>query len=44
MAGEEPASAIAREIFEETSLRVVPRRISGVYTTPIISYPNGDRA
>ena len=42
--GEEPAKAIVRELFEETSLRVVVQRLTGVYTTPIINYPNGDRA
>jgi 8-oxo-dGTP diphosphatase len=42
--GENPADAIVREVFEETAVHVQPVRISGVYTTPTITYPNGDRA
>lgn len=42
--GEEPAEAVVREVLEETGVRVVPLAISGVYTTPVITYPNGDRA
>jgi 8-oxo-dGTP pyrophosphatase MutT (NUDIX family) len=42
--GEEPADAVVREVYEETALRVEPVRIIGVYTTPIITYPNQDRA
>ena len=42
--GEEPANAIVREVFEETAVRVEPIRITGVYTSPLITYPNGDRA
>jgi len=41
--GEEPADAVVREVFEETGIQVEPERISGVYLTPVITYPNGDR-
>ncbi|HLL87737.1 MAG TPA: NUDIX domain-containing protein [Tepidisphaeraceae bacterium] len=39
--GEEPAVACAREVLEETGCRVVVERVSGVYLTPVITYPNG---
>ena len=39
-----PATAVVREVFEETGVNVVPERIIGVYTTPLLTYPNGDRA
>ncbi|HSI32446.1 MAG: NUDIX domain-containing protein [Phycisphaerae bacterium] len=42
--GEEPADGVAREVFEEAGVRVEPERITGVYTTPVLTYPNGDRA
>ncbi len=42
--GEEPAETVVREVLEETAVRVLPVRISEVYTTPIITYPNGDKA
>lgn len=41
--GEEPADAVVREVFEETGVEVVPERITGVYNTPVITYPNGDQ-
>ena len=41
---EEPADAVVREVFEETAVRVAPERVTGVYTTPVITYDNGDRA
>jgi 8-oxo-dGTP pyrophosphatase MutT (NUDIX family) len=41
--GEEPADAAAREVLEETGLRVVPERVVGVYTDPVVTYPNGDK-
>lgn len=41
--GEEPADAVVREVFEETGVRVVPERITGVYSTPVVEYPNGDQ-
>lgn len=42
--GEEPANAVVREVREETAVEVLPQRISGVYSTPVITYSNGDRA
>jgi 8-oxo-dGTP pyrophosphatase MutT (NUDIX family) len=41
--GEEPADAVVREVGEETGVDVVPERIVGVYTTPAVVLPNGDR-
>lgn len=41
--GEEPADAIVREMKEETGLDVEPVRIVGVYASPNITYPNGDK-
>ena len=40
--GEEPADDVAREALEETGLIVMPDAITGVYTHPPASYPNGD--
>ncbi len=42
--GETPATAVVREVLEETGVRAVPERVTGVYTTPLLTYPNGDRA
>ncbi|GAA1849273.1 NUDIX hydrolase [Asanoa iriomotensis] len=42
--GEEPATAIVREVFEETGVRVAPERISSVTVSPVVEYPNGDVA
>lgn len=42
--GEEPAAACKREVLEETGLEIVIDRISGVYMTPPVKYPNGDVA
>jgi 8-oxo-dGTP pyrophosphatase MutT (NUDIX family) len=42
--GEEPAAACKREVFEETGLEIAIDRISGVYMTPPVTYPNGDVA
>jgi len=42
--GEAPADGVVREVFEETGVQVEPQRITGVYNTPVITYPNGDRA
>jgi 8-oxo-dGTP pyrophosphatase MutT (NUDIX family) len=41
--GEELADALVREVQEETSLIVEPLHITGVYTTPKITYSNGDQ-
>jgi 8-oxo-dGTP diphosphatase len=42
--GEHPADGIVREVLEETGLRVHPERVSGVYLTPVYTYPDGNRA
>ena len=41
--GEEPAAAVVREVLEETGVQVIPERITGVYITPVITYPNGHK-
>jgi ADP-ribose pyrophosphatase YjhB (NUDIX family) len=43
---ETPADAVVREAWEETGLRVQPRRVFGVYGGPefIVRYPNGDES
>jgi 8-oxo-dGTP pyrophosphatase MutT (NUDIX family) len=41
--GEEPAAAIAREVWEETGVRVVPERVVATYADPLSLYPNGDQ-
>ena len=41
--GEQPATSMAREIWEETGLKVIPERISSVETEPLLIYPNGDQ-
>ena len=45
-AGESVAEACAREVWEETGLRVEVLRLIGVYSDPhrIIVYPDGNRA
>jgi 8-oxo-dGTP pyrophosphatase MutT (NUDIX family) len=40
--GEEPAVAVLREVLEETGIVARIDRVSGVYTTRVITYPNGD--
>ncbi len=42
--GEEPAIAIAREVQEETGVKVIPERLVGVYSDSDVPerYPNGD--
>ena len=40
--GEQPATAVVREVLEETNLRVTPERVSSVLSHPH-TYPNGDR-
>ena len=41
--GEQPGDCIAREIWEEARVRVVPDRLVRVSADPEIVYPNGDR-
>jgi 8-oxo-dGTP diphosphatase len=41
---EEPADAVVREVLEETGVRVKVDRVSGVYTSRRLTYPNGDLA
>jgi 8-oxo-dGTP pyrophosphatase MutT (NUDIX family) len=43
--GESVASAVVREVLEETGLTVRPRRIIGVYSDPalqVVRYPDGN--
>lgn len=43
--GESLATAVAREVLEETGLTVVPGRLIGVYSDPslqVVRYPNGN--
>ncbi|MDT0452648.1 MULTISPECIES: NUDIX hydrolase [Streptomyces] len=40
--GEQPAAAIVREVFEETSVRCVPERVLLVEALQRVVYPNGD--
>ena len=39
--GEQPADAIVREIYEESGVRAVVERVTGVALHPV-TYPNGD--
>lgn len=41
--GEQPADAIAREVLEETRVRVRPAQLTLLSVDPEQSYPNGDR-
>jgi 8-oxo-dGTP pyrophosphatase MutT (NUDIX family) len=38
------ADALVREVWEETGVKVEPVRVTGVYTSPRVAYPNGDIA
>ncbi|TVL93347.1 NUDIX domain-containing protein [Streptomyces sp. SAJ15] len=40
--GEQPATAVVREVYEETAVRCVPERIVLVETLEPVVYPNGD--
>jgi ADP-ribose pyrophosphatase YjhB (NUDIX family) len=44
-AGEDFSEACAREVYEETGLRVEVKRLIGVYTNPhlLLEYPDGNR-
>jgi ADP-ribose pyrophosphatase YjhB (NUDIX family) len=44
--GESAAEACAREVFEETGLRVRVQRLVGVYSDPdqLVVYPDGEKA
>ena len=42
--GEEPADAVVREVYEESGVEVKVDRVSGVYTSAVMTYPNGDVA
>lgn len=41
--GEQPAPALAREVLEETGVRVEIDRLVSVATLPMVTYPNGDQ-
>src|SRR3954471_6629623 len=41
--GEEAADAVVREALEETGLVVRPERITGVQSSPVVTYPNGHK-
>ncbi|ARZ66259.1 NUDIX domain-containing protein [Streptomyces sp. HU2014] len=40
--GEQPATAIVREVYEETAVRCVPERVLLVEALERVTYPNGD--
>ncbi len=40
---EQPADAVAREVFEETSVLAVPELLTSVTVSGQVSYPNGDQ-
>lgn len=42
--GEQPETALEREVFEETRVRVKVVRLVHAWTSPVIHYPNGDQA
>ncbi|KRV48706.1 NUDIX hydrolase [Wenjunlia vitaminophila] len=42
--GEQPADAAAREVLEETGVRVAVERLVAVLTSEEVNYPNGDLA
>ena len=42
--GEQPERAIERQVEEETGLRVRAVRLADAATSPVVEYPNGDRA
>lgn len=42
--GEQPAAGLLREIEEETGVVAAIEALTGVWTLPEVTYPNGDRA
>jgi len=40
--GEQPATTVAREVYEELRVEVEPERLALVSADPDITYPNGD--
>ncbi|NNU26129.1 NUDIX hydrolase [Isoptericola sediminis] len=42
--GEQPAAGIVREVLEETAVAIEVVGIVGVFSTPVVTYPNGDRS
>ncbi|MGR6998434.1 NUDIX domain-containing protein [Yinghuangia aomiensis] len=42
--GEEPADGVVREVLEETGVVVEPEALVAVSVSPMVEYPNGDRA
>jgi 8-oxo-dGTP pyrophosphatase MutT (NUDIX family) len=41
--GEQPADAVVREVFEETSVLVEPQVLTSVTVSGQVTYPNGDQ-
>lgn len=42
--GEEPATGVVREVWEETGVRVVPESLTSVTVSPPVVHANGDHA
>ncbi|GAA1994189.1 NUDIX domain-containing protein [Isoptericola halotolerans] len=42
--GEQPAAGIVREVLEETAVEIEVVEVVGIFSTPVIVYPNGDRS
>jgi ADP-ribose pyrophosphatase YjhB (NUDIX family) len=42
--GEQPADAAAREVVEESGVRVVPERLASIGVTDVVVYDNGDES
>jgi len=42
--GEQPATGAVREVREETGIVAEAHTLTGIYTGPEVTYPNGDRA
>ncbi|WP_278235482.1 NUDIX domain-containing protein [Isoptericola sp. AK164] len=41
--GEQPAVGIVREVLEETAVEIEVTALAVVFSTPVVTYPNGDR-